>query len=329
MNQRENILVFRLKSMGDVLFTLPAIHALRENFPDAQITFLSSRENAPLLRGFREVDRIIALDRAILFNPLRAGPEVFRLLHQLWRAKFSLTVDFQGYGETAWLSWWSGAPTRWGSVYSRGREWLYTHGVRRDEQIHLADWNLSLLRQCGLRLGEISNEFVLPTDALAEARQFFADNRLDPARPTLFLQPFTSTPHKNWPLVNFLALARHFQSRGVQIIFGGGPADRGALEPPRAMGFVISAGTPLLVSGALTKLSRLTVGGDTGLLHLAVAMKKRVLMLMTVTGQTYPYQQPDWAITPLQGTGLAGMPVAQVVPAVEQALSESSGSASC
>ena len=89
-------------------------------------------------------------------------------------------MDFQGYGETAWLSWWSGAPARWGSVYSGGREWLYTRGIRRNEQIHLADWNLSLLRQCGLRAGEINNEFAMPADALAEARKFFARKPFGP-----------------------------------------------------------------------------------------------------------------------------------------------------
>ncbi|HKW27700.1 MAG TPA: glycosyltransferase family 9 protein [Verrucomicrobiae bacterium] len=320
MNPRENILVVRLKSIGDVLFTLPAVHALRENFPDANITFLNSNENAPLLRGFREVNGAIALDRTVFQSPLRAVPEILRLLRWLRREHFSLAVDFQGYGETAWLCWWSGAPARWGNVYSGGREWLYTSGIRRDKQIHLADWNLSLLGQCGLRVGEIRNEFDLPEDALAETGKFFAENHLDPARSTLFLQPFTSSPHKNWPLENFLVLARHFQSHGAQIIFGGGPADRAALEPARAAGFVVSAGAPLLVSGGMTKLSRLTVGGDTGLLHLAVAMKKRVLMLMPVAGQTYPFQHPDWAITPPPGKALAGIDTAPVIAACEQAL---------
>jgi ADP-heptose:LPS heptosyltransferase len=329
VNPRENILVVRLKSMGDVLFTLPAVHTLRDNFPNAKITFLTSKENAVLMRGFREVDDAITLDRTVLQNPFRAVPEIFLLLRRLRREHFSLTVDFQGYGETAWLSWWSGAPARWGSVYSGGREWLYTRGVRRNQQIHLADWNRSLLQQCGLRVDETRNEFALPEDELVEAKKFFAENHLDPARPTLFLQPFTSSPHKNWPLENFLALARHFQSQGVQIIFGGGPADRAALEPARAAGFLVSAGTPLLVSGGLTKLSRLTVGGDTGLLHLAVAMGKRVLMLMPAAGQTYPVQHANWVVTAPDGTNIAAISLTDVVTATERAFNKSTGNASC
>jgi heptosyltransferase-1 len=50
-----NILLIRLKSIGDILFTLPAVHALRENFPDAKLHFLVSGEHAPLLRGFPDI----------------------------------------------------------------------------------------------------------------------------------------------------------------------------------------------------------------------------------------------------------------------------------
>ena len=93
----ENILVIRLKAIGDVVFTLPAISMLRENFPAAKITFLTSKENASLLRGFREVNEVIALDRAALRSghPLKIGAEVFGLIRRLRTGKFSLVVDFQ------------------------------------------------------------------------------------------------------------------------------------------------------------------------------------------------------------------------------------------
>ena len=84
----ENILLIRLKAIGDVVLTLPAVHVVRENFPAAKITFLTSRENAALLQGFREVDEIIALDRAALRsgNPVKMVAEFIRLLRRLRQA---------------------------------------------------------------------------------------------------------------------------------------------------------------------------------------------------------------------------------------------------
>ncbi|MGD0348863.1 MAG: glycosyltransferase family 9 protein [Verrucomicrobiota bacterium] len=323
MNTPENILLIRLKSIGDILFTLPAVHVVRENFPDARLHFLVSREHAPLLRGFADVDEILPLDRAVYSsgNLKSMVYGTFELLRVLRRKKFSLAIDFQGYGETELLAWWSGAPARWGSVYNRWRGWLYTRGVRRDDRLHLVDWNLSLLEQSGLRIGRIRNEFDLPADALAEARHFFAAHGFDATRPTLFLQPFTSSPHKDWPLENFLALARHWQARDWQVMFGGGPSDRAALEPARVEGFPVAAGTPLLVSAGLVKLSTLTVGGVTGLLHLAVAMQKRVLMLIGYPAHEpgFPYQHRDWTVTSPGGGNVSEIRTDEVIAACARA----------
>ena len=333
MTRCPQILLIRIKAIGDVLLTLPAVGAVRENFPDAKITFLTSEENTSLLRGFSDVDEVIALDRAALRsgNPLRVVPQFFSLLRRLRTGKFDLVVDFQGNGETAWLSRFTGAPRRWGSVYNPGQGWAFTRRVARSKNLHPAEGNLELLRQCGLTISSPKNEFVLPPEAMVVAQRYFADHQLDVAGRTLFLQPFTSSPHKNWPLENFIELARHWQTEGGQVIFGGGPADREALRPAATAGFAVSAGVPLLVTGGLVKLSTLTVGGDTGTLHLAVALGRRVVMLMHAkeSGSPYPFSQPDWAIIPQQTTRMSEISLAAVRTACEQALSAPVGSASC
>jgi len=117
----------------------------------------------------------------------------------------------------------------------------------------------------------------------------------------------------------------------VQVVFGGGPADRAALEPARAAGFVVASDNPLLVSGGLTKLSTLVVGADTGLLHLAVALGRRVVMLMrsNAPGTSHPFQHPDWALASPSGKSAAEIPVDAVMAACERAFSEPAGNASC
>jgi ADP-heptose:LPS heptosyltransferase len=194
MDARENILLIRLKSIGDIVFTLPAVHAVRENFPRAKLHFLVSKENAQILRGFADVDEVIPLDRAVYrsANLPAMGAGTFQLLRRLRAPKFSCVIDFQGYGETEFLAWSSGAPERWGSVYHPSRGWTYTRRVPRENNMQIVDRNLSLLRQCGLHIGKIRNEYVLPAKTLDEGRRFFTANKLDENKPTLFIQPFTS-----------------------------------------------------------------------------------------------------------------------------------------
>lgn len=317
MNARENILLIRFKAIGDVVLTLPAVHAVRENFPDARITFFTVAENAALLKGFGDVDEVVAVDRAALRsgNPLRMAPEFFGLLHRLRSGKFSLVVDFQGYGETAWLTRLTGASRRWGTVYGPGRRWAYTRGLTRNGDMHPADWNLFLLRECGLATGPVRNEFRLPEPALEAAKELFAEHGLDSRKNTLFIQPFTSSPHKNWPLKKYLELARHWRARDTQVIFGGGPADVAALEPARLENFPVLAGQPLLVTGGLMQLSLLVLGGDTGMLHLAIAQGKRVLMLVNnlSPGRPIPYRHPEWTLLPPGSTELDGLAVDAVI----------------
>ena len=326
MHAHTNILLIRLKSIGDILFTLPAVHRIRENFPEVKISFLVSKEHAPLLEGFRDVNEVLTLDRALYRrgSPKSIVMETLALVRRIRRGKFSLAVDFQGYGETGLIAWCTRAPERWGSVYKAVRGWTYTRRLMRNDAIHPVEWNLSLLQQCGLHGGSIQNEFVLPDGAAEEAHRLFVEHGLAVDSPTLFIQPFTSSPQKNWPLGNYVALARYWRDLGWQVIFGGGPNERDALEPVRQAGFPLFAGTPLLVSAGLTNLCTLVLGGDTGLLHLAVAMNKRVVMIMEsiAPGSTHPFQHQDWAVTPLSGRNVAGIGVEPVIEACARAMAE-------
>ena len=328
----QNILLIRLKSIGDVLFTLPAVQVVRENFPAAKIHFLVSKEFASIVEGFADVDEIIPLDRSVYRagNWLAAAAGTTRLLRDLRRKQFSHVLDFQGYAETEALAWWTGAPERWGNVYHPSRGWSYTRTSARDKKIHPAEWNLQLLRRCGLNPGNVRNEFRLPSTALSAAENFLAGHKIDRRQPVLFLQPFTSSAWKNWPVENFLQVAAHFRAQGVQIIFGGGPGDLPKLESARAAGHAVAAGAPLLVSAALTKFSTVVLGGDTGLLHFAVALSRRVVMLMVCNapGSPHPFQHPDWAVTSRSKT-VAEIPVETVIAACAQAFSERAGNVSC
>lgn len=296
------ILLIRLKSMGDIVFTLPAVHAVRAANPSAEISFLVSHEYAPLMDGFREVNAVLELNRRTFrgLNPIKTAATAVGLLRRLRTGRFDLAIDLQGYGETALLTWLTRAPERWGAVYRPGRSWAYSQPIPARTDVHPAEAHLSLLQSQGLSVGTVRNEFVLPEHARVEAGQFLAQHGLRGDARMLFIQPFTSSPQKNWPLERYLELGRRWRDRGWQVLFGGGPGDRLALEAAGAAGFPVAAGVPLLVSAGLANASTLVLGADTGLVHLAVALGKRVVMLMRspFSGSTHPFRHPEWAISP-------------------------------
>src|SRR5438309_11336615 len=60
------ILLLQLKRIGDLILTTPAIAALRERFPEAEVTLVVSGQCADLLPAISGVDRILMARRTNL-----------------------------------------------------------------------------------------------------------------------------------------------------------------------------------------------------------------------------------------------------------------------
>jgi heptosyltransferase-1 len=322
-----NILVIKWKSMGDLLFTIPAVHVLRENYPGARITYMTSAENAGIAMGFTEVDERMVVDRKVFKqgNPLAMARSALGLLSRLRQARFDLVLDLQCYAETAAMAWLSGAPEIWGfRIGKRMRSAAYTRSLPRNDDLHPADANLELLAHCGVKgsLSALESGFSLPQTGRDEARDFLARHGVEESALVLFIQPFTSSPDKNWPLARHLAVAEHWRGKGARVIFGGGPQEREALKGAMDAGFPVCAGLALPIVAWVVERAAAVLGGDTGLLHVATAMGRRVVMLMGPRrpGGCIPYGHPDWVVAANPGQRVAEVPMERVNEAIADAL---------
>lgn len=320
-----NVLLIRLSSLGDVLHTLPAVNAVRESLPEARLVYLVSQHCAAMLGGFPAVDEILVLDRKAFRRILAQAwwANTFGLVARLRRLRFDLAIDFHGFGETALLTRLSGARRRWGLVEdNKLRRLAYTQVVPRAHDSHRIEQHLSLLRACGMTVGDVRNEFHLPVTYRDRAAQRFREWGFTPNHPTIFIQPFSSDPQRDVPLTKLLALARHWKGKGVQVLFGGGPADRDRLKPVLGDEFPTSAGAELLLTAGLIQQSSLVLGSDSCAVHLAVALGKRVVMwLRTLSPKSQiPYRHPEWVLTPPAGQRIEDIATAQLIQACESAL---------
>ncbi len=275
------ILVIRWKSIGDVVFALPAVNVLRGRFPGARITLMVSKENAFVAEGFEAVDRVWTVDRdALRGRRVLAGlRETAGLIGEVRRAGFDLAVDLQGYGETAALTRWSGAPLRWGYGNGALRSRAFTTAVARDPGRHPAMGHLDLLARAGIAAGKVSNAFRVRPGNASRARQFLAERGHGPGSRWAYVQPFTSAASKNWPLDRYLQLAVLLRSQGCRVLWGGGEEDRGAMTGAGVPGHELIPSLPRSVMAGILGEASLVVGGDTGFVHLAVALGRPVVMV--------------------------------------------------
>jgi len=103
MENRLHILVVRLSALGDVLFTLPAVRALRRTYPDAVIDWVVEDKAATLLEGESCVDNVIVYPRRALARALRSPAAFVAALKALAthvtllrRQAYHVVLDFQG-----------------------------------------------------------------------------------------------------------------------------------------------------------------------------------------------------------------------------------------
>lgn len=328
LNDIKNILMIRRGAFGDIIFTLPSYHLLRANFPNSKITYLAKSDYAEILQGFPSLDDVIVIKKKEyatknIVKLWEIGTELFR---RIKNRDFQLAVDFVGHGEQAFLLWACGITHRWGSIKTNKpiRQFFYTEYFTRNlEKVHIADQHLKLLEKGGLKSFPVNNQYVIPKENLEKAKYLFQQWGLSLQAPTLYIQPFTGDgiPGKIWPLERYAAVADYWHSQGLQVLFGGGPSERKLLSP-LAGRFPVAAGqADFVTSIALTALSSLVLGGDTGLLHAATAACKRVAMLVGPTNyfRAGPYGHPEWAIKPQSGTNIKDIPVEQVIEATKSA----------
>lgn len=327
----ENILMIRRGAIGDIIFTLPAYYMLKANFPNSKISFLVKDRYAHVLGGFPDLDKVLLISNKVISskNILQIGAMSAALFHTIRNNHYQLAIDFVGHGEHALLLWLSGIKHRWGTIKSRKpiRQWFYTNTFIRDlPDVHLIDQHLKLLEQGGLTPFPVKNQYVVPKDNVEKAKALFHEWKLSPQKLTIFIQPFTGdgVRGKCWPIERYVLLAEYWKSQGLQVVFGGGPAEKEKLNNV-ASRFPVAAGqADFLTSVGLTTLSTIVVGGDTGLMHAALAAGKRTVMLVGPTNylRIGPYRHPEWAVRPQTGNLTEDISVEQVVKATTMAIKD-------
>jgi heptosyltransferase II len=99
MSQPEKVLVVQPSWVGDAVMATPTLRALRELYPDAQISFLLKRHLKPLYLGLPWADRLLTYRTGKTRK--KAGKGLFDLSARLRAAKFDLAVLLPNSFQTA------------------------------------------------------------------------------------------------------------------------------------------------------------------------------------------------------------------------------------
>lgn len=269
------VLIVRLGAFGDILHTLPLAADLAA--AGHRVSWLCEDRWACVIDGSPVVERIHRLPRKLLKTaPLhRRAVALAGLAGELREAAYDVVVDAQGLAKSAIAAFASGAPLRLGHARPRAREGSALVSQRRSasREVHVIDQQRDLGRLLGL-IPDGPWRFPLPAWGAERrwAATWLADNRL--VSPVA-LNVGAGWPTKVWPLARQVAFARLLRGRGIPLVVAWGSAaertvaeqvvdgaDHGILAPPTAI--------PQLAG--LLSHAAVAVSGDTGPLHLALAL---------------------------------------------------------
>jgi len=276
----KNILIVKPSSLGDIVLALPALTALRRNFPEARISWLVRPEFAALLENHPDLDEIIVFDRKFLgkawFHPHAFGALV-SLIRRLRAGSFDVVFDFQGLFRTASLAWLSGCRRRFGR--GRAREFahiFYTDKVDQDMKCaHLVDYYLRIIQAAGTR--DTGVEFVLPKnpEAAKSVGRLLLSRNVSPGDYAVFV-PGSAHTDKCWPTERFAELADKITAKfGFSIVATGTEPEAEVVDKLKQQAKVsvanLAGQTSLSELMALLRGAKLVVSNDTGPGHIAAA----------------------------------------------------------
>jgi len=304
------ILLIRLRLIGDVVFTTPAVAALRERFPDAHISYLVEAAAEPVVRHNPHLDRVVVAERP---RGLRRLLYDVSLATRLRREAFDVVIDFHGGPRSAWLTRASGASRRIGYALP-GRAWAYTEMLPWTRSLvpprHSVENQWDLLRPLGITPDAAAH---IPVERMQDAAAAESvDRRLHaagvPAGAAIIVMHVSAgNLFRRWPADHFAkvaaTLARAQPSR--RIIISSGPSERDAadtiaasaqaLEPDARDRIVRCGEFDLLELRALVARAALYIGGDSGPLHIAATTMVPIVALF---GPTLPQRSMPWRTAP-------------------------------
>lgn len=274
----EKILIIRLSSIGDILLATPLIRILRQRFPAAQIDFLTKSRFTELLIANPYLNHLMA------FNDQLGFKELQRVQQQIRAEKYDWLVDIHRNLRTHYLKCGSGALA---FVYNKrvGRRFLLVHFKLNyyPAIIPVYQRYLEPLAPFGIQDDQAGLDFHFsPGGEVHTTRRFTEFLTRYPY--VIGLVPGAGFATKRWPAENFARvagfLAKHLQT-GI-IIFGG--------EAERALQQEIQSRTTAPILGlagecslqetaAMMRVCHLIISNDSGLMHLAVALRKKLIAI--------------------------------------------------
>jgi heptosyltransferase I len=268
------IIVIDYGFLGDSVHLTPALWAIKENYPAAELHTLSATVGAELLKLAPCVDRPWAFPLTGKSPPWWKHSDLLRALR---RQRFDAAFNFTGSDRSLFGMAFIGAPCALAFQPDRKHFWLRLLRAewvaRGSRELPVYEQRRQLLAAGGLSLGVPRFDFQVPAAAIQWAQTSVPAN-------SIHLSINATTAGQEWPLEHWIDLAKRLlaadQSTHLAATASAKPREQerlGALAKSVADSCLrCLQGPDIAQLSAVLQRCRLQIGADSGVLHLAMAL---------------------------------------------------------
>ncbi|HKI83871.1 MAG TPA: glycosyltransferase family 9 protein [Candidatus Krumholzibacteria bacterium] len=283
MAEPRRVLILRRRAVGDIVVSLPMVHALRELWPGAKLSLVVDRMAAEL------IEHSGAADEVLVYDPPESGAARvlydLKWLRNLRAVRYELTIDLLGTPQSAQWTRLIGSPLRVGRS-KRYRSWAYNYLLERREGAprFAGEEVLDFARALGARTSNWQ-----PARLLKEGDSGPSDPPPPGSGAWVILHAPASWSAKAWPQRHWVELVRRLAAAGVERIeISWGPGEEGWRDAIlEESGTLAKAMPPTTLLELTRRISRcdLLVAVDSGPAHIAMAEGTPTLTLFGSTNE--------------------------------------------
>lgn len=307
----KKLLIINPFGIGDVLFTTPIIHTLKDAFPGVKIGYLCNLRTASILENNPYVDSVFVYERDE-FEAIRKKSffawlrSITVFLNQIKKEHFDVAIDFSLNTQYGFFGWYARIKERIGYDYKkRGRFLTQKVNLLDYSEKHIVEYYADLLKYLGLRLKHRELELYLKEDDKRKAEGILSKNKVEGQDFLVGIIPGAGKSWgrdaylKHWPPENFAQLAdKMVENYKAKIIILGDFSEKElakkVTENMHYRAIDISGTTTLGEFAALISKMGMVITNDGGPLHIAVALgKKTVSFFGPVDPKVYGPYPPD------------------------------------
>ncbi len=278
------ILIVQLGDIGDVVWTIPTLWAVKGAYPDARVSVLVREGFGALIEEEPSLHKVFEV-RRYEGNFLRQGREQIRFLKALRRERFSLVFDLRASDRGAIMAYLTGAPMRVSLFYREGvpfwRNRLFTHLIDLPSSVKkvrgAAEQSLRIVRGLGIEARNTIPRLSPSKEGSRRVRELLQQEKITDFKRWITLNPFSRWRYKEWEIKKWKEIIDWLWSKYQLVtVIVGAPEERekaAAVEKTgKGVVFNLAGKTDLSELLGVLQLSFLHIGVDSAAPHIAAAV---------------------------------------------------------